>query len=963
MPVFSCRKTQRSLGLATALALLAAWLLTWGAASAQSYPPLNGVVADNTGSLNAAQINDAAQALQTLGVKPLAVFSSSMFGASTIDEFANNAAANYGFTGSNGALDPNLFAIVVTTNPRQLELLWCDNLNAVMADPPAGQGAGTKIRTQFVQPQLAAGNYTEAYTSGFQQAATEISQFRIPLTPTPAPTAAPPVVTNIDTSGIGNALLWIAGIVVIGIGLLVLVPLAYRAFRRSQDAAARKRALQEQFTQARATAADMITNLDFPADPNEQIQYRFLKLALENERPDQLSDLTKQYNQMYGRVTDALARYNSLNGNKPSTEEELSAAIAGYQAVQSEINEASGFLGYLADLSKQVEAQTAGAPGEIDQAKKALAAATGSIERLAAAAPDLYHPQADTTLKEASDTLATAQASLQAQPPMPLRAYDMASAASTQAGNIAAAADALAATYAALSALRGKLSALQKQGYKLPGPAGADADIVKLLSDAARSLEKDQLDKSGDSLKQAAGRIDQAGKDADAAVALYASNAAALAHLQSAGEQVKGYIDQGAKAFDQVDEYAESSWQDIRGNGSEAQKAAAQAHDLWQQATALNALTPDSPQDFQQAAGLISQANSQLQSARKLIDAIIDRLKNLQESQRTAQAELTTAAKDIKSGQDFVAQYDRDITPHPADLLKSAAATLAEAQSAAAQTKPDWIDVVAKARSANDLANQALSEARSQHQALEARRLKLNTLLQQAQASMSRAANFASVHRSDVSQDVLGAIDAAGKQLQQGQTIAAGLEGGKLEDAALAAAYDNAANVLALGQMSADQAYNIALSQFNALENLRGNLDNAMRNANARLDEAEIFIREHSTALTNQPAYLLQQAQRALPDVGQTGDAQTINSGIAGADRARDWASQALSEAQSEYRSYQEEEDRRSGGSGAEIGAQVAMGVLGALISSGSRSRSYRGSTWGGGWSGGGGGHSGGGGF
>ena len=65
----------------------------------------------------------------------------------------------------------------------------------------------------------------------------------------------------------------------------------------------------------------------------------------------------------------------------------------------------------------------------------------------------------------------------------------------------------------------------------------------------------------------------------------------ALADLQSAGEQVKAYIQQGAQTFDQVDQYAESSWHDIKGNGTEAQKAADRAHALWQQATALNALT------------------------------------------------------------------------------------------------------------------------------------------------------------------------------------------------------------------------------------------------------------------------------------------------------------------------------------------------------------------------------------
>ena len=102
-----------------------------------------------------------------------------------------------------------------------------------------------------------------------------------------------------------------------------------------------------------------------------------------------------------------------------------------------------------------------------------------------------------------------------------------------------------------------------------------------------------------------------------------------------------------------------------------------------------------------------------------------------------------------------MAKYDRDITPHPAELLKLAAAQVEDAKAEAAKPKPDWIEVVAKARSANNAADQALVEARSQHDALEARRLKLSTLLQQAQASLDRAANFTSVHHTDVSSRML----------------------------------------------------------------------------------------------------------------------------------------------------------------------------------------------------------------
>jgi uncharacterized membrane protein YgcG len=958
--LFASRKSNRTLrATVSAIIVLALWLTTWLVALAQSFPPLVGVVADNTGNLNVSQINSAAGALQKLGVKPLAVFSSSLLGASNITDFAHSAAANYGLE-NNGLVDPNLFEIAVTTTPRQIRVVWGDNLNSVMSDPPSGQGMGTTIYTQYMQPQLAAGNFTQAFTSSFQKAAQAIDLARNPPTPTPVPTQAPAVITNVDTSGIGNALLWIGGAVILGIALLVLVPIIYRTYRRNQEAAARRRALQDQLAQARTVAADMITNLDFPVDPNEQIQYRFLALALQKERPAQLADITAQYKQMYNRVPDALSRFNALNTTTPATEADMAAAISGYQYVQSEIKEAAGFIGHIADLSKQVQGQVTAAPGEVDQAKKALAVATSSIQRLAAAAPDLYHLSADTTLKQAAADLATAQQALAPQPPMSLRAYDAAASTIAEANALSGAVDSLTQAYNALLAYRAKVADLQKQGFKLPTSADAESAILKLLSDAAHNLEEGRQDRFAATLKQASDQLAEEGKNGDAAVAIHAANETALAQLQSSGEDVKSYIAQGAQVFGQVDDYAESSWHDIRGNGSEAQKAADYAHALWQQATALNALTPDSDQDFEQASSLISEANAQLDQSRKLIAAIIDRLKNIQESQRAAQAEIAAASQDIKGGQDFVRQYDRDITPHPAELLQTAAATLAEAQAEAAKPKPDWIAVVAKARSANDTASQALTEARSQHQALEARRLRLNTLLQQAQASLSRVSNFASVHQTDISKDVLDAVGIGTQHLQRAQIVAAGLSGGKLEDAALSSAYDDAIASLTQTQGIADQAYNNAFAQFNQMESLRGNLDNAMQNATQRINEAASFIRDHWNALSNHPKTLIQEAQRTLPSVQPGAGADQINAWLAAANKARDLASQAESSAQSEYAAYeQEQEQRNSDSSAANLGAGIALGVLGALLSSGG-GRRYSGGSWGGRSSWGGGGSTGG---
>ncbi|HYO50555.1 MAG TPA: TPM domain-containing protein, partial [Chloroflexia bacterium] len=671
------------LRLVAAVALLFIWVFGWVAASAQTWPGLDGVVSDDTGRLSSeqiSQVNEAAAELERLGIQPLAVLSNDLKGLPDSEELAHAAAAQYGFGGANRQLDANVFAIVVVLNPRQITLLSGDSVAPIMSQVRGGRAVDDQIRADYIIPKLTAGDFAGAFSDGFRQAAREADLFQNPPTPTTAPTPAPAVVTNVDTSGLGSALLWCVGIAVLLGAVGLGGPVLFRQWKRAQEAAARKRALQDQLVQARNVAADMITNLDFPADPTEQIQYRFLALALERERPAQLADVTKRYREVYGRVSDALALYNNLNQGKPATEQELTAAIAQYQSVQATIQEASTFLQQLAEMSRQVEGQVSAAPGETDAAKKALAAATDSLAQLAAAAPDLYAPSTQRALKSIADRVAEAESALAAQPPLSLKAYDAATTASASAAQLLALIGSLAQAYQALRQQRARLVAARSGAFKLPGSDKTFAHALDVLSDAARHLEAGEWEKAGETLKQGVSAVEQAGGEVDAAVSLQKANVEALAALKAAGEEAKKFIEQGAAAFDKVDEYAESSWQDIKGNGTEAQKAADKAFNLWQEASRLNELSAEGPQDFEGARRQIEEANGAITRVRELITAILDRLKHLQESQRTAQAEISAAEQDLALGRSFVKQHDPDIGPSPDRLLADATGLISQAK-------------------------------------------------------------------------------------------------------------------------------------------------------------------------------------------------------------------------------------------------------------------------------------------
>lgn len=937
-----------------AFLLLSAWLLGWASASAQAFPPLNGIVSDDTGRLDTAAINQAAKQLQDLGVKPLIVLSQSGRGYADAPQLAQAAAQQYGLASGSNALDPNLLAIVVILDSRRSTLLYGDALVPPLNQTSDQGTVADKVRTSYLNPNLAAGDYNKAFTSAIGYTAGQISNYR---NPPPTATPVPSVINNVDTSGIGSALVWIVGGIALLIALFIIVPLVWRQYRKGQEAAGRLRTLREQLLQARNVAADMITNLEFPGDPNEQIQYRFLALALANERPQQLANITGQYKALYARLSDALARYNALNERQPNTEQELTTGIAEYQQVQATVKEASDFLQKLDEMGKGVQTQVNSAPGEADSAKKAIAAATDELARLAAAAPDLKLAPAEQVLASASQSLAQAQQALQTKPPRPLQAYDAAQKARADTEAMRASIRSIEQLYTQLGQGRAKLANSRREGFRL---AQADADFADALSRISVAAAK--LPSGGkalsEALQQATQAVQRAAANIDAAIAQHAANGKALAALKVAGEQLKQYIQQGAVAFDAVDEYAPSTWADIQGNGTEAQKRADAAYALWQQATQLNDSGPQGEQDFAGAARLIEEANAAIQQGQALVAAIIDRLKNLQESQRTARDEITAADKSLAEGRAFVQQYDPDITPEPAAMLDAAQRQLQQAKQEIAQAKPDWIKAVQMARSANDAADKALADARSQEAAIEALRQRVQTTGQQAAAGISRAQNFVQVHKSDITdRAALSKMAEAQSSLQKAQTTLQQLQRGSVEDLARANLLTTAVNQLTQAQQAADAAYTLAYNQFQAMDTLRRQTAEIMQRAQAAIDQATTYVRDSGNALSEAPISDLREALALMPRWQDGANAATLMSFQEAAARAQAKAESAMQAASADVQEY----NSRLQAQQSAANAARAAALLALFASSGSGRHGGHGGGWGGGW-GSSGGHGGGGG-
>jgi hypothetical protein len=227
--------------------------------------------------------------------------------------------------------------------------------------------------------------------------------------------------------------------------------------------------------------------------------------------------------------------------------------------------------------------------------------------------------------------------------------------------------------------------------------------------------------------------------------------------------QVAALIQTARQTFDLVDEFAESTWNDIRGNGSEAEASAAEAAKLWQGAVARNTLEN---QEFAAAREDLNAIEAQLARAASLSEAIIQRLKEPEHAREIAKQELAAAAADVVAGNSYLAAHDPDIGKQPEEQLRKAADLLAQSEAEAAKPKPDWLALVRLAQTANAEADAALAGARSEVETMDKLRAQVQRAQQLAASEVQRAKRFYETHRSDLGWSISDSLHDLQEQLQ-----------------------------------------------------------------------------------------------------------------------------------------------------------------------------------------------------
>jgi hypothetical protein len=561
-------------------------------------------------------------------------------------------------------------------------------------------------------------------------------------------------------------------------------------------------------------------------------------------------------------------------------------------------------------------------------------------------------------LSDLSDTIANPQAVVApieqqvARAEQALAGYDaaeairIATAASEQGTQLKQLLDSVVAIRAGIVQGRADADRLASEGYIMERSRSALDGAETALAETARALQSQGLEPAKVKLQVAQKMLDEAVANGTGLVTLRAENDDRLRSVEELGATIAKHIADGRVAFDIVDEFAEATWSDIRGNGSEAQAAADRAHEHWLLAGKQNTMEE---QEFFAAKDALDAAEKELTQADALIDAIIQRLKDLETARDNARAEVDAAAADIAKGWEFVRGNDPDVGRKPEEALRRAEASLALAKDEMQEPKPNWLVLLQNAQEANQYADEALAGARSEVEAMEKMRGQLKVAQQAATAEVNKLVKFASSRGDDISPNNGQAI-ARVQQLVKRAYEAVQLAEGSAEERRRAA-YQQAMAAYSELQKEAGATYQRVYADAQRLEQLRSQVNQELANARAILNQGEQYIQTYRVPNRSGPAQQIRGAARAFQQIRTpiTGEANLTHA----LQVARSIQADVRDAVQDIQRSYRPP----SGSGGVDIGDVVGGMIIGEILSGGNRGSGWGGS---GSWSGGSGGSSGG---
>lgn len=312
------------------------------------------------------------------------------------------------------------------------------------------------------------------------------------------------------------------------------------------------------------------------------------------------------------------------------------------------------------------------------------------------------------------------------------------------------------------------MSKAQGDGWKV--------DDVRQKLSAVRDLYiQATTDREGKRLAAAKAAADRAKAGADEVIAA-AEFPQCKARLDSALRDLEGRIaeaerriNEGRVVFNRVSaRYAESSWDDIAGNGSQAEGALASAREALESGRTAAGMDQ---QRWKDAEAATQNGNTLLDRADALVKAIAALETRLQEAERSARPEIDAAAADLERAAAYEHQHDADIDDTMKAEIARARTTLEQARAALAVDQPDFLEVVRLAKEANGHADRILAKCQSEHEAAERLRQQAESAVRDADSAVAKARNYINSHAWDVEDETKAMLRIAEGALASARAI------------------------------------------------------------------------------------------------------------------------------------------------------------------------------------------------
>lgn len=303
----------------------------------------------------------------------------------------------------------------------------------------------------------------------------------------------------------------------------------------------------------------------------------------------------------------------------------------------------------------------------------------------------------------------------------------------------------------AIEAAGARITAVETAGFRVEEANATLGQAVEALERAENAIKAKSFGQMKTELVEAKRLAAAAAEQAEGVQSGKAQIDASIAAQRGEAKRVNAQIESAAAVFQDISaSYAPESWNNINGNGSQAEQKVDDAEGALDAAEASASMET---QDWNAARNQIVSAVGNIERAASLANAITALKRDLDAAKAAAPGEIEAASVDIAAAREYIAQHDDDVDDGLEIRLDEDERALSDARRELAKDLPNYLAVVKAARAVNTSADGILAKAETEHEAAERLRQRAATALREAERSVDAANNYIRSHRSEVDSD------------------------------------------------------------------------------------------------------------------------------------------------------------------------------------------------------------------